>query len=168
MQDWADGVELEEVAKELKTFVNEISPDTSVTEVRKERYTKLELSTDPGAEYSFSITVHHDLEDLQLAAEPREAMEDPYFWYCPLERADFMTFSEMLEALKSHLKQVLLYPSRIRQTRGWIFWTFTCEVMKERWRPVYSHACLRGMFAVPPIEGKERVFHGPNTAPAVG
>lgn len=165
---WADGFELDQVISELTTLVRETSPGVPVTEARHEGWTRLELSADAEADYSFSVAVYHDLEDLQLAADPAGTSEAVHFWCLPLERYDFSDFSEMLEVLKRHLRRILRHPTRIRQTRGWITWTFECEVMEGEWKRLYGHTCLRSMSDVPPLEGRERVYHGPNADPPEG
>lgn len=168
MRRWADGFEPVAVVSELKAVVREASPGSTMTELRQEGWTKLELTADDGADYSFSVGVYHDLEDLELIAEPTGTVDDVYFWALPLERPDFEDFPEMLETLKGYVRRVLLNPTRIRQTRGWILWTFVCEVRQEEWQPLYRHACVRGLTRVPRAKEKERVFHGPCAPPSAG
>ena len=128
----------------------------------RENISRLDLPTAPGAEYSFRLWFYEDGER-QIGAQLIEPPSDEtYFWYRPLELAEFRgseddlvsKFCQVLEALLTH-------ETRIVQRKGWFFWHFRCEYRAgDEWKSVYSHSAFRGGgFKPPHIKGRRRVYH---------
>ncbi len=158
-ETWAEGWDLERVLARLRERVTALGPGPCVEE-RHPGYVRLRFPLPPGSEYAFAADVYDGLENLELTAElPRAEGEAPFcFWVLALERMGAGPFEEMLASFERSLVALLRHPTRIRQTRKLLSWSFRCEYFDEGWIGLGGVSVLRADVSIPAIAGRERIY----------
>jgi hypothetical protein len=123
---------------------------------------RLDLPSAPGAEYFFSLWFFESGERQISAQLLDHGMDGTYFWYRPLEVAEFRgSENDLVSKFCEELEALLTHETRIVQRKGWLVWHFHCEYRKgEEWKDVYGHSAFRGgRFKPPHIKGRIRIYH---------
>ena len=120
------------------------------------------LPVPEGADYRFWCLLYDDGEP-QIGAERLDIDPDEYFWYRLFEDPDFASDDERSERFTEFLSEIVRFPSRILQRRGWLFWHFDIELEKSGvWRRVHGHACMKfGGSQVPNRDRRKSVYRSP-------
>ena len=89
---------------------------------------RLDLPTPPDAEYFFRLWFYEGGERQIGARLIQDRSDDTYFWYRPLEMAEFRgSEDDLVSEFCEELKALLTHETRIVQRKGWLFWHFRCE-----------------------------------------
>lgn len=116
----------------------------------------------PGADYRFEIHAYRDGEAHLSASLVGERPAGEYFWYVALELPDFGSTEELADELLKRAQRIMAHPSRIRQSRGWVLWTFHAEYEENgEWSGVGGVSALKWGFRPPKIQVRERMYFSP-------
>ncbi len=155
---WAEGWDLERALARIRERVTALGPGPC-REERHPGYVRLRFPLPSGSEYAFAADIYEGLENLELTAElPTEGGAPFCFWVLALERAGAGRFEEMLAQFEESLAVVLTHPTRIRQTRKRLSWSFRCEYFDDGWIGLGALTLLRTDVSVPAIAGRERIY----------
>lgn len=122
----------------------------------------IELPAASGGEYLFVLffSPQRQIHARLLPANTRQY----YFWYRPFEDAEFGNSIEKLDcAFMETVEQLISNETRIIQKRGLLTNSFKCDYRSlSGWKTVSGQSALRIRgFVVPPIDGKQRIYHSP-------
>jgi hypothetical protein len=135
----------------------------------REEIVRLDLPAAPGAEYFFRLWFYEGGERQISAQLIQDRCDDTYFWYRPLEMAEFGgSEDDLVSEFCEELEALLTHETRIVQQKGWLFWDFRCEYRAgEMWKSIYSPSAFRGgRFRPPKIKGRKRVYRSAPIATA--
>lgn len=146
-----------------------------VVRVSQPTYVKLALPAARGADFHFNVYVYDDGEP-QITAQPRVGGGDLHdvrdlvaFWHLSFEAPDFLSDDDRLNAFLAVLGCLLTHDVRIRQRRGWLNYSFTCEYQADdRWIALPGVSYLRWTLRPAAPEAGVLCFSSPPLLPATG
>jgi len=125
------------------------------------------LPTPPGASVRYGVAIYYPFE-AAIIARPHGLADDHFFWHLPFESHSEPDDSGLATALIGELDKLIHCPSRIRQRRGWLLWSFTCEVKgKTRWHRLGGIITCCGA-RVPNSSSPESLYESPPILEACG
>jgi hypothetical protein len=125
-------------------------------------YRKIALPVPRGAECRFHLHLYAGGGGSLSASLPGHD-EREFFWFQEVETGHDTPEEEVFDSLLGMVKEIGRYPSRIRRKRGFLLWTFRCEVSRDgRWRSVAGIvACPRWSYRIPLSEGRVSEYRSP-------
>ena len=108
-------------------FLDALAPGLVVQRDDRDWGTTLTLRAPAGAEYQFSAYLGDDGDPglgAHLLAEPETS-----FWSQPYEAPDFASRADQVHYFQAALRDLIVYPTRIRYRRGLLKASFTCEAL---------------------------------------
>lgn len=153
-----------EAIEELIRSLKKNGAPVTYSRVPLSHYTRWDVPLNGASDYSISAILYDD-GGLEIAAKlPENA--GAYFWHSSIEVVRGVSDQERLKKFSDALAAVLLNKSRVVQKRGLLFWSFSMEIFQDgKWTPLDGVSCLRWGFAVPPIEGRVRVYESKGAGP---
>ena len=147
---------MDELLAELRGPCNGALPSVE----RKPYFAMLTFPPAPGAEYAFYGCVHDD-DTLELGARPLEGPAEALFWGRKLEPIDYGSYETMLARFKRELLAVLTNDTVIVQLKGWLCWSFVCEVLSESETIRLHGASTLRPARAPVCRGRRRTYRSP-------
>ena len=122
--------------------------------------TEFEPATD--GDYSFFTNIYAD-GGASLSARRAGAPDGEYFWGRGYGADDYASDKALLEAFVNDVVTVLASPTRIRQSKGFLFYAFSCEVNRAgAWEGLGEHTAFRyGGFKFPPAKKRVTEYQSP-------
>lgn len=140
-------------------------PDTEIRLTEETGVSSVDLPFAPDADYRFRLWFYDDGER-GITAEPLvsrfgKIATEVAFWSWPFELAEFHgSVADLAQYFDEQLRLLLPVPTRVRQHRGWLFFSFVLEHQIDRqWQAVYRCASLRFTFRALASSGADRVYH---------
>ena len=117
------------------------------------------------SDYRFEGSLDPEHKFFEVCAELNEAwrrvfLDHDYFWYQPFEVVGSHPPDQVMRECLKTLRLLVTHDTRICQRKGLLWWSFTCEHLKEgRWVRVYSHSSFRySNFHPPQIKGRRQWY----------
>lgn len=146
----------------LRASLQKLMPGWLPPVERLEKCYRIALPIPPGADYGFDLRVYNngggDISAVLLGHGLGE-----FFWFQEIECGPRVAQGEIVESLVEIAAKVVRFPSRIRQSRGWLWWSFRCEVLEEgQWQRLAGIvACLRWDSRVSLTAERSYLFQSP-------
>lgn len=125
-------------------------------------YWRTSFQAAPGGDYSFLTNIYAD-GGASLSAKRVGAGDGEYFWGISYGRSSFAAENDLLVALVDCVSSVLKGQTRIRQAKGLLRYSFSCELYRDgEWHTIGAHDAFRfGGFEFPPARQRVTEYASP-------
>ena len=119
------------------------------------------LEAPEGADYAFLVWIY-DHGEPEISARLRDDAEDCFFWGKHFELPDYTSVESRNCAFLEILERVVTCPTRITQTKGWLFWDFHCDAqVGTTWVWIGGHSAARWISGIRDTGRKKTVYFSP-------
>ncbi|MBZ0245932.1 MAG: hypothetical protein K8H85_08300 [Cyclobacteriaceae bacterium] len=146
---------------DLKEKVKEKFPNVNFL-VEKESKDELilEFETDNNKDYSFYISSYLSGFFVNVGAKLKNS-PGLYFWCDSIEQLN-MDEGEWSRTVEQYLFDVIQklvnHKTRIIQTKGILYCSFTCEYLQDSWKTLTKNRGSRLTLEIPKIDGRRKIY----------